>query len=68
MDGMCHQPIYWTDHGVVLAVKDVTWLNQVQAWAAQCIERDGKFYFICGSGEIGVAIADRPHTDAWVSL
>jgi hypothetical protein len=58
----------WTDHGVVLAVKDVTWLNQSQAWAAQCIERDGKFYFyICDSGEIGVAVADNilgPYTDA----
>lgn len=50
----------WTDHGVVLAVKDVTWLNASQAWAAQCVERDGKFYFyICDSGEIGVAVADN---------
>jgi len=58
----------WTDHGEVLGVADVTWLATKQAWAAQCVERDGKFYFyICDSGEIGVAVADRvlgPYRDA----
>ncbi|NLE00533.1 MAG: family 43 glycosylhydrolase [Fibrobacter sp.] len=60
--------VNWTDHGMVLAVKDVTWLNKSQAWAAHCIERNGKFYFyICDSGEIGVAVADNilgPYKDA----
>ncbi len=60
--------VNWTDHGEVLAVKDVTWLNTKQAWAAQCVERNGKFYFyICDSGEIGVAVADNvlgPYKDA----
>ena len=60
--------VNWTDHGEVLGVADVTWLNAHQAWAAQCIERDGMFYFyICDSGEIGVAVADHvlgPYNDA----
>ena len=42
----------WTDHGVVLAVKDVTGLIS-QAWAAQCIERDGSSTFISATREIG---------------
>lgn len=60
--------VNWTDHGEVLGVKDITWLNTKQAWASQCVERDGKFYFyICDSGEIGVAVADNilgPYKDA----
>ena len=60
--------VNWTDHGEVLGVKDITWLNSKQAWAAQCVERNGKFYFyICDSGEIGVAVADSilgPYKDA----
>ncbi len=60
--------VNWTDHGEVLAVTDITWLNTNQAWAAQCIERNGKFYFyICDSGEIGVAVSDSilgPYKDA----
>jgi hypothetical protein len=60
--------VNWTDHGEVLAVADITWLNPHQAWAAHCIERNGKFYFyICDSGEIGVAVADSilgPYKDA----
>lgn len=60
--------VNWTDHGEVLAVADITWLNPHQAWAAHCIERNGKFYFyICDSGEIGVAVADSilgPYRDA----
>lgn len=52
--------VNWTDHGDVLSVKDVTWLNAKQAWAAQCVYRNGKFYFyICDSGEIGVAVSDN---------
>lgn len=60
--------VNWTDHGEVLAVADITWLNPHQSWAAHCIERNGKFYFyICDSGEIGVAVADSilgPYRDA----
>jgi len=52
--------VHWTDHGEVLSVSDVTWLNPHQAWASHCVERNGKFYFyICDSGEIGVAVADN---------
>lgn len=60
--------VNWTDHGEVLSVADVKWLNSHQAWAAQCVQRNGKFYFyICDSGEIGVAVADSilgPYKDA----
>jgi hypothetical protein len=60
--------VNWTDHGEVLAVADITWLNPHQGWAAHCVERNGKFYFyICDSGEIGVAVADSilgPYRDA----
>lgn len=60
--------VNWTDHGEVLAVADITWLNPNQGWAAHCVERNGKFYFyICDSGEIGVAVADSilgPYKDA----
>lgn len=60
--------VNWIEHGAVLSVQDVTWLNPHQAWAAQCVERNGKFYFyICDSGEIGVAVADSilgPYKDA----
>ncbi|MFP4417282.1 MAG: family 43 glycosylhydrolase [Chitinispirillaceae bacterium] len=60
--------VHWTDHGGVLSCEDISWLNTRQAWASQCVERDGKFYFyICDSGEIGVAVADNvlgPYTDA----
>lgn len=60
--------VNWTDHGEVLSVADITWLNPNQAWAAQCVYRNGKFYFyICDSGEIGVAISDSilgPYKDA----
>lgn len=60
--------VHWTDHGEVLGVKDIGWLNKSQAWAAHCVYKNGKFYFyICDSGEIGVAVSDSilgPYTDA----
>ena len=33
----------WTDHGSPLALEDFEWADD-RAWAAQCIERNGKFY------------------------
>ena len=57
--------VNWTSHGQILSLDDLTWAND-RAWAAQCIEKDGKFYFyfpvkatnsgIC----IGVAVSDSP--------
>jgi len=60
--------VNWTDHGAALRVSDVSWLNTDQAWASQCVERNGRFYFyICDSGEIGVATSNNilgPYNDA----
>lgn len=58
----------WTDLGSPLGVDTFTWAKK-DAWAAQCIERDGKYYFYApvltqvGDAEkryIGVAVADDP--------
>src|SRR3954463_3897544 len=57
--------VNWTDHGSPLSVKDFAW-SRGDAWAGQCIERNGKFYYYVptnkkgGGMVIGVAIADRP--------
>lgn len=51
----------WTDHGVALAIKDISWAEK-RAWAPDCIERDGKFYFYypTDSSKVGVAVGDKP--------
>ena len=58
--------VNWTDHGSPLALEDFHWADD-RAWASQCIERDGKFFwYICahsklsGGMAIGVAVADSP--------
>ena len=58
--------VNWTDHGSPLALEDFSWADD-RAWAAQCIERNGKFYwYICahsklsGGMAIGVAVGDSP--------
>lgn len=57
----------WTDHGTVLSYTDFSWAEENTAWAAQCIERNGKFYLYVtlvpaatGGRAIGVAVADHP--------
>jgi len=51
---------HWQDHGVILAVKELTWAKG-HAWAPDCIERDGKYFFYFPADErIGVAVSDRP--------
>ena len=59
--------VNWTDHGVVLKYTDFEWAKS-DAWAAQCIERNGKFYMYVpviskenNKGAIGVAVADSPY-------
>lgn len=59
--------VNWTDHGVVLKYTDFEWAKS-DAWAAQCIERDGKFYMYVpvishenNRGSIGVAVSDSPY-------
>lgn len=58
--------VNWTDHGSILSYQNFTW-GKMNAWAPQCIERDGKFYMYVpitpkeGVGAIGVAVADSPY-------
>ncbi len=58
--------VNWTDHGSPLALESFSWADD-RAWASQCIERDGKFYwYICAHSRlsrgmaIGVAVSDSP--------
>lgn len=62
----------WTDLGVPMNLKTFKW-GSVDAWAAQCIFRNGRFYYyvpIRLSGDkfgIGVGVSDKaegPYTDA----
>lgn len=57
--------VNWTDHGVALSYKDFEW-SRGDAWAGQCIYRNGKFYYYLpvnqknGGNAIGVAVSDSP--------
>lgn len=65
--------VNWQDMGCPLKQCDFSWADD-RAWAPQCIERNGKFYFyvpihskISGGMAIGVAVADKiegPYHDA----
>jgi len=55
-DDMAH----WTDHGVIFSLKDVKWATK-HAWAPDCIERNGKYYFYFpADDQIGVAVSNAP--------
>ncbi|MBV4358867.1 glycoside hydrolase family 43 protein [Pinibacter aurantiacus] len=57
--------VNWTDHGSPISLESFSWARD-RAWASQCIERNGKFYwYICAQTvdnnvAIGVAVADHP--------
>ncbi|WP_342750902.1 glycoside hydrolase family 127 protein [Termitidicoccus mucosus] len=52
--------VKWTDHGVISSLKDIAWAD-TEAWAPDCIERNGKYYFYFpAGGQIGVAVSDSP--------
>ncbi|BAV06759.1 Carbohydrate binding module (family 6) [Filimonas lacunae] len=57
--------VNWTDHGSPISLESFSWAVD-RAWAAQCIERNGKFYwYICAQSKdnnmaIGVAVGDSP--------
>ena len=58
--------VNWQDHGSPLALESFSWADD-RAWASQCVERDGKFYwYICAHSTqskgmaIGVAVSDTP--------
>lgn len=55
----------WTAHGPVLAPKDFSSANSNSAWAAQVVEKDGKYYFYVTLDRkeghfITVAVGDSP--------
>jgi beta-xylosidase len=51
----------WKKEGMILDVtKDLKWAK-IKAWAPDCVERNGKFYFyFCAEEKIGVATSDKP--------
>ncbi len=58
--------VNWQDHGSPLALESFSWADD-RAWASQCVERNGKFYwYICAHSKlsngmaIGVAVGDSP--------
>ena len=58
--------VNWTTHSNSLTVDAFSWADR-DAWAAQCIHRNGKFYsYICAHHKtlnrmaIGVAVSDKP--------
>ena len=58
--------VNWTDYPVPLSLESFSWADK-DAWAAQCIYRNGKFYFyICAHHKelnkmaVGVAVSDKP--------
>ncbi len=57
--------VNWTEHGVVATLDNFDWVPQRNgAWAAQAVERNGKFYLYCpvpGGVGIGVLVADSPY-------
>ncbi len=59
--------VNWTDHGAMMNSEDFEWAEPGSAWAAQCIERNGKFYLYTtvtdkngGGRAIGVAVSNSP--------
>lgn len=56
--------VNWQEHGAVATLKDFKWCDKDNgAWAAQTVQRNGKFYMYCpvhGRG-IGVLVADSPY-------
>lgn len=57
--------VNWTDYGSPISLESFKWARD-RAWASQCIERDGKFYwYICAQTTnndmaVGVAVSDSP--------
>lgn len=53
--------VEWTKEGVFMDLtRDLAWATN-KAWAPDCIERNGKYYFyFCANHNIGVAVGDTP--------
>jgi hypothetical protein len=58
--------VNWTDHGSPLSLKSFSWAKK-DAWAGQCIFRNGKFYWYVPMNHqsmgmsIGVAVSPSPY-------
>ena len=59
--------INWTNHGIVLKAADFPNAKKGSAWAAQVVEKNGKYYYYVtldneddGRHKIDVAVADSP--------
>jgi arabinoxylan arabinofuranohydrolase len=37
----------WRDRGTIASTANFSWATKNSAWAAQCVFRNGKFYFYC---------------------
>lgn len=67
-DWLCYSTTdmkHWTAHGSVLAAKDFLNANSGSAWAAQVVEKEGKYYFYVTVDRkeghfITVAVGDSP--------
>lgn len=53
--------INWIDHGAIFSLDDISWADK-QAWAPDCVERNGKYYFYYPVEQtmIGVAVGKTP--------
>jgi arabinoxylan arabinofuranohydrolase len=71
LDWKCYSTtdmVNWTDHGSIASLATFPWARQDNdAWAPQCVERDGKFYLYVPisvqgwpKNVIAVAVADNP--------
>jgi arabinoxylan arabinofuranohydrolase len=71
LDWKCYSTkdmVNWTDHGAIASLATFKWAVQSNdAWAPQCVERDGKFYLYVPisvpgwpKNVIAVAVADNP--------
>ena len=51
----------WIDHGAILSLDDIAWAEK-WAWAPDCVERNGNYYFYypVERAKIGVAVSDSP--------
>ena len=49
--------VNWTDRGACLSVKDFSWVKD-NAYAGQCIYRDGKFYWYNNLGRYSYPLSD----------
>jgi beta-xylosidase len=53
---------HYVDHGQAFSLKDIPWAHKY-AWAPDCIERNGKYYFYypTDQSDIGVAVSNCPY-------